>query len=185
MEPDTVDRERPHPNSYWVIKGRFAAGEYPGDLDPIRAESKVRGLLDGGINQFVDLTEARELEPYAHLAMWQGRRIGRDVGWVRRPVRDVSVPDKPGQMTAILDAIDAALGGGRTVYVHCWGGVGRTGTVIGCWLVRHGSTGEEALRQVDELWRSMAKAHPNRDSPETSEQEDYVRDWSETSQWAR
>ena len=96
MEPDTVDRERPHPNSYWVIEGRFAAGEYPGDLDPVRAESKVRGLLDGGIDHFVDLTEARELEPYAPPRdVGRGRRIGRDVGWVRRPIRDVSVPDRP------------------------------------------------------------------------------------------
>ena len=27
---------------------------------------------------------------------------------------------------------------GRKVYVHCWGGVGRTGTVVGCYLVRQG-----------------------------------------------
>ena len=31
------------------------------------------------------------------------------------------------------------------MYLHCWGGVGRTGTVVGCWLVRHGRTGDEAL----------------------------------------
>ena len=33
------------------------------------------------------------------------------------------------------------------VYVHCWGGIGRTGTVVGCWLVRHGMTGDEALAE--------------------------------------
>jgi len=35
-------------------------------------------------------------------------------------------------MHEILDTIDAALSAKRIVYVHCWGGVGRTGTVIGC-----------------------------------------------------
>ncbi len=176
------DVPHPSPNSYWVIEGRFAAGEYPGDLDPIRAESKVKGLLDGGINHFIDLTEEQELEPYADIAEERGLRIGRDVCWERHPILDVSVPDRPQQMTAILDAIDTALDEGRTVYVHCWGGVGRTGTVVGCWLVRHGCTGKEALCQVEELWRSMAKAQPYRDSPETLEQKLFVLNWGEAGQ---
>lgn len=32
----------------------------------------------------------------------------------------------------ILDAIDARLEAGKSVYVHCWGGIGRTDTVAGC-----------------------------------------------------
>jgi protein-tyrosine phosphatase len=35
-------------------------------------------------------------------------------------------------MTTILDAIDESMTAGKPVYVHCWGGMGRTGTVIGC-----------------------------------------------------
>ena len=31
---------RPIPNSYWVREGRFAAGEYPGALDPRDAAAK-------------------------------------------------------------------------------------------------------------------------------------------------
>ena len=81
-------------------------------------------------------------------------------------------------MVAILDAIDHALAEGRNVYVHCWGGVGRTGTVVGCWLVRHGRTGDEALDQVADWWQSMEKADRRR-SPETREQRTYVREWAE------
>ena len=32
--------------------------------------------------------------------------------------------------------------------MHCWGGVGRTGTTVGCWLVRHGRSGTEALAEL-------------------------------------
>ena len=53
------------------------------------------------------------------------------------PIPDISIPADPNQMIAILDAIDAALFEGHGVYIHCWGGVGRTGTVVVCWLKRH------------------------------------------------
>ncbi len=74
-----------------------------------------------------------------------------------------------------LDAIDAALGRGETVYVHCFGGVGRTGTVVGCWLARHGSSGEAALRQVVQ-WRE-GTPDGGRVSPETPEQRRMVLSW--------
>ena len=46
----------------------------------------------------------------------------------------------------ILDEIDGAILNGKTVYVHCLGGIGRTGTVVGCYLVRHGiAAGGKAL----------------------------------------
>jgi len=34
-------------------------------------------------------------------------------------------------MRATLDAIYDAIDAGETLYLHCWGGVGRTGTVVG------------------------------------------------------
>ena len=82
-------------------------------------------------------------------------------------------------MSKILDAIDAAMRDGKTVYVHCLGGVGRTGTVIGCWLVRHGRTGNTALCQIAEWWLGVEKVYRRPISPETREQHEYVRDWTE------
>ena len=104
---------------------------------------------------------------------------GVDLVHERHPIRDASIPRSPTEMVGILDAIDRALIDGRTVYVHCRGGTGRTGTVIGCWLVRWGSSGEEALAQVGEWRNTMAKQPAP--SPETSEQRAYVREWTEPS----
>jgi protein-tyrosine phosphatase len=84
-------------------------------------------------------------------------------------------------MGEILDVIDSALDQGGVVYVHCWGGVGRTGTVVGCHLVRRGMTGDEALARVAELFKNMQKYPRRRRSPETDEQEAYVRSWTELS----
>jgi protein-tyrosine phosphatase len=48
---------------------------------------------------------------------------------MRIPVRDVDIPS-PDTMRSILDAIDSAIDRCQPVYVHCWGGRGRTGTVV-------------------------------------------------------
>ncbi len=47
-----------------------------------------------------------------------------------------------------LDAIDEEIARGGVVFVHCWAGCGRTGVVVGCWLVRHGSDPHDALARI-------------------------------------
>ena len=115
--------DRPIPNSYWVREGRFAAGEYPGALDPRDAAAKVRALIEAGVDCFIDLTQRRDgLAPYEQVAHEQARALGRSVRRESHPITDMSVPRRAAEMAAILDAIDDALDEGRTVYVHCWGG---------------------------------------------------------------
>ena len=174
--------DRPSANSYWVVPNRFAAGEYPGAWDPVEAANRLKTLLDAGIDHYIDLTEQGELLPYFKIAKEQALRLGHTIQWERHPIVDASVPRSPEQMAAILDAIDDALGNNKTVYVHCWGGVGRTGTVVGCWLVRHGHTGDSALRQIADWWQGVEKIRWHPRSPETYEQRAYVRNWVEQGQ---
>ena len=180
---------RPDPplaNSYWVVPGRLAAGEYPGAKHPTAAARKLQTLLRAGIDHFIDLTERQDrLEPYAEIAVQQARRLGVKVAHEAHPIVDVSVPRSARETAGILDAIDEALGDGRNVYVHCWGGTGRTGTIVGCWFVRHGRTGEEALAEIAKRWQGVAKVHQAPVSPHTSEQRDYVRSWTEPTERRR
>jgi protein-tyrosine phosphatase len=169
----------PIPNSYQLFGNRLIAGEYPGDRDEIQARAKLGALLDAGVTTFIDLTEPHELTPYDMLVAKMAEARGEVVTCRRLPIRDVSVPKSSAVMHEILDEIDAALDRGGVVYVHCWGGVGRTGTVVGCHLVRRGMTGGEALAKVAELFKHMEKYPRRRRSPETDEQEAYVRAWKE------
>lgn len=167
---------QPIANCYWVAPGKQLAGEYPIDLDEKTSPAKLRALQEGGVTAFIDLTEAHEpargapLRPYSHLLGSASHR--------RFPIRDGSAPGTPEQMTAILDAIDRQIDAEGTVYVHCWGGVGRTGTVIGCWLARHGYKGPAALNQLRELWQACPKSRW-RETPERPCQERYILNWRE------
>ena len=168
---------QPIANCYWVEPGKLLAGEYPIDLDEKTSLEKLLALKDGGVTAFIDLTEANEpaggtpLRPYADLLESASHR--------RFPIRDTSIPDSPELTTNILDTIDRHINAGQTVYVHCWGGVGRTGTVVGCWLARHGYRGQAALDRLEMLWQACPKSD-YRDSPESESQRDYVRHWGET-----
>ena len=167
---------RPIRHCYWVEPGRLLAGEYPRELDEEASREKVRALTGAGVTHFIDLTEEGEtfltlLEPYAHLAA--------PAKHLRFPIRDMTTPASPEVAAAALDAIDEAIAGGGTAYVHCLGGIGRTGTIVGCWLVRHGRGGEEALVHLAELWRQNPKSRIWADTPQTEEQRDYIRRWRE------
>jgi hypothetical protein len=173
-----VSDARPHANTYWVEPDRFLAGEYPGASTAVAAAAKLVRFLDAGIDTFIDLTEAHELEPYDALLQEEAHRRGLLVRYHRFPIRDVDVPRHMAEMTKILDTIADALAGGRRIYVHCWGGVGRTGTVVGCHLVRGGLDGDAALSKLGELFSAMDKAS-FRSSPETEAQRAWVRAWRE------
>jgi protein-tyrosine phosphatase len=146
-----VPRGDPEPGpirgSYWIEPGRLLAGPYPaGQLDRL-----------AGIDVVIALTEEDELPPYD---LEPGVRL------VRRPIRDFGCPE-PAQLRATLDVLEGELAAGHVVYLHCRGGVGRTGTVLACRLVRGGLAPEEALSRL----RSIGKG------PETEEQRRLVLGW--------
>jgi protein-tyrosine phosphatase len=170
--------KRPHGNTYWVEPGRLLAGEYPAEPYGSAATTKLRQYLDAGVDYFVDLTEDGELEPYEALLHAEAAERGKKVEYRRFPIRDGSIPKSPGQMCEILDIIETALRKKATVYVHCLGGIGRTGTVIGCHLTRHGHAGDAALTRLRQLFADMDKARFTR-SPENAVQENWVRNWQE------
>lgn len=169
--------QRPHENTYWVEPNRLLAGEYPASTEAALAPGRLQAYLDCGITDFIDLTTPGELDPYQGLLEDLARSRALEIGYWRQPIVDMSVPESPGVMTRILDEIDSRIESGGTVYVHCWGGIGRTGMVIGCHLVRQGLTGDAALAELARLWPQMEKSAWYETTPQTPEQFAFVRNW--------
>ena len=172
----------PFPSSYWVIPGRLLAGEYPGGKDAHDASNKLRSLLDSGIYQIINLMEADEtghqgepFVPYDDRVADLANRSHREVTCLRYPIKDLTVP-APSHMVDILDTIDKALENRTSIYIHCWGGVGRTGTVVGCFLMRHGLADKDNVIECIK-WLRGKDPKARRISPETDEQRDFVSSW--------
>ena len=163
-------------NYYWVVENKFLAGEYPRNKDEKTSRGKIDGLIGLGVTAFIDLThEADGMEPYIKFL---DNYKSRGISYQRFPIPDVSIPASEMATKEILDTIDQHIANDRVVYLHCWGGVGRTGVIVGCWLARHGFAGEKALSHLRKLWQQNPKSRFKR-SPETPAQERYIKEWEE------
>jgi hypothetical protein len=145
-------------------------------------ETKLASLLDCGIRRVVNLMEASEIDHNGRLFSDYTKKLrelamerGVDASMKRFSIRDVSIPFRS-IMKEILDHIDRNITEGLPTYVHCWGGKGRTGTVVGCYLARHGiAVGKDALETIKHLRLHDASSYEP--SPETREQCDMVVSW--------
>jgi len=151
-------------HAWWIEPGRILAGEYPASPDPALHGVKLALLADAGIRTIVDLASPGDGRA-AYDVDWTAIAEIRGLSFkrVHHPIPDLGVVDDKG-FQAIVNDIDREFADGRGVYVHCWGGVGRTGTVAGIWHVSRGRSVDEALTAIAEARRGTRKA--SRQCPE-------------------
>lgn len=140
-------------NFSWVVKGVLCACSWP------RSPSEINWLRKAGVKAIVSLSEERQPPISAHEYM--------DCYVI--PVEEFEAPAME-QMTEFVNICDKAAAENKPVCVHCRMGLGRTGVMIACYLIKnYNQTAEEAIRNV-RLMRPY--------SIETREQERAVRDFS-------
>ena len=95
-------------NSYWVLPGKVLAGEHPGGTNREATRERLQRLIDAGVECFIDLTETGEVKPY-------DGELPFSIEYLRKPIRDHSVPAQRVHMMEILDCLHDAVQSGREI----------------------------------------------------------------------
>jgi protein-tyrosine phosphatase len=82
------------------------------------------------------------------------------------PIADLQVPRSEAQLAKVLDEVTTKLSAGKNVVVHCRQGIGRTGLIAACLLIKSGMSPGAAVESVSAA-RGMAV-------PETPEQREWI-----------
>ncbi|CAE7600943.1 unnamed protein product [Symbiodinium pilosum] len=189
----------------WLLPGHLMIGRYP-YLNPVYcmsqqdADAQLRSLLDAGVTTFVCLQSeippqigagavwpksgvpvrgfAGSFMPYAAKA----QRLAPDkpLQFLHCPIQDLNTPQSQ-ELSELVADLSQRMEAGEVIYLHCWGGRGRSGVVAACLLGRFFNLPPaECLRVVQDGYSSrgseldigaLAK------SPQTDEQRQFVKLW--------
>lgn len=186
----------------WLIPGRLMLGRYP-FVSPVYCPSlsdghaQLRSLLEVGINTFVCLQS--ELPPQD--APWPSQGIAvpgfqgafqpygaaacegaeEELRFLHSPIADLGTPGLA-ELSALVRDLKQRILRDEKIYLHCWGGRGRSGVVGACLLGALDDTlsPQEALDAVQRgysLRASRLDVGALSRSPQTPEQRDFVLRW--------
>jgi len=180
----------PTRESNWVILDRLMVGAYPSSFDDAENEQILRGLLECGITTFVCLQLEYQhgvpesqwragvsLRPYIEDAMEiceKDRSTGlivapEDLKFLHHGIVDCGTTTDLTVLELALDVCFRMLSD-EIIYLHCWGGHGRTGTVVAVALgLMYDLSSSEALART-QLYHDLRVCSLNVPSPQTPQQ---------------
>lgn len=149
-----------------VLPGKHGAStRYPGRIYAQDLGRDLGALSSAGIVLLELLVEDAELQRWGDVRLVD-EAATRGIDVRRHPMPDGGIPAALDEMDAILDELHDARCRGNAA-IACMGGVGRTGMVAACALVRQGMDPRTAITRV------RAARHP--EAVETRQQQDFVR----------
>jgi hypothetical protein len=115
-------------------------------------------------------------EPAPNFRSYYRDAGGADAKFVHFGIKDMSPASSLEALDRLVRELTERVHRGEIIYVHCWGGAGRTGLVAACLLgaLYPSMEADEALQRVQAYF--SARSEPGH-SPETDAQVQQVRDW--------
>ena len=184
--------------SNWVIPGVLCVGGYPSAMAPDQAATYAQAITDAGIDTVLNLMQNNELKRFRQYAGLMEHYYfannsasspapssaaavstvsPRRMDFLHYPIEDRSIPEDGGTFLGLVAELVSRLVGGSKVYVHCWGGHGRTGTLVSVLLAALYPgllpTPDHALDLCQRLHASRAY-NPLHRSPEDGLQKKFV-----------
>ncbi len=151
---------------YWIDErwpGKLAVSARPRGGDWL--EDEVSDWKRSGVDAVLSLLEKAE-EQEMNLEK-EGEAV-RDQGleFISLPIPDRQAPPSETKVTATIDRTTQTLKSGKNVLVHCRQGIGRSGLIAACLLIRKGMSPGAALEKV--------MAVRGVEVPETREQREWI-----------
>ena len=189
----------PTPESNWVIPGVLLVGAFPAEIDDTITFFQISEILKRGINKFVCLqneyrTDVPEeiwkageaLRPYFNDVVNIVENKDKfetfaksivcdktDLSFVHFPIKDCGVAADESVLLLCQQLVQSIYEGNK-LYIHCWGGHGRTGTVVCIMLcIMYGISAEEAMERCQKM-HDTREHHVEVGSPQTQVQRDQV-----------
>ena len=154
------------------VEAGFVVGPHPDRTGNGVSEAFLHTLHNEHITCIIDLTSPLDGGTFPSEVLL---RAIPELHIFSYPIPDLGVPSVP-LMLAILDCIDTARADQKRIYLHCAAGIGRSGLVVACWLIRHGLSSTAALVQLAALRGPLHHLAP---APETAGQHEFVHNWHE------
>lgn len=152
------------------------AGEYPvWDWDDSIGRMQIQMFTDFGINFFIDLTESGEMPPYAQF-------LSPSIERYRLHIPNRGTPAAVEDVVRLFQVIECTLSDKpfTNIYIHCLGGVGRTGTIVACYYIYFKQmAADEALAEMRRMFSSHERA-VWMSAPETEAQIDFIHTFANT-----
>lgn len=143
------------PNGFtWIDRPRLAAMAEP------TSQEEYQWLREQGIQYVISLAETPPRRVWVNEAGLFSLHV---------PIEDMQPPTQE-QIDQVLEGIEKGIANQLGVGIHCTAGLGRTGTILACWLAR-----QENIPARDAIAR-VRQMRPG--SIETAEQEDAVSEFT-------
>lgn len=167
---------KPIEYSYQVSRNVFA-GEHPlFDIYKNSIKGNIPTLLKFGITVFLDLTQSYEVPEYASFLPSKVQRIPF-------PIRNCDVPSSIESVIGLFRRLEQLLHEQphAKLYIHCHGGVGRTGTIVVCYYIYFEHLSFD--KALDKMRRQYAQSPRSKfmNAPENKRQIEYVKEFAEYS----
>ena len=130
-------------NFSWLIDGKLAGSAIPTSKD------EIKWVQEQGVKSIVTIREESLADEWI-----------KDVNYLHVMSNDMGVPEFNDLIHAV-DFIHRRITNNEPVLVHCLAGLGSTGTVLACYLVKYQNmTADEATQKVREERPGSIQSYP-------------------------
>jgi protein-tyrosine phosphatase len=157
---------------FWIDgpwPGRLAISPRPRGGDWL--EEEMKAWRRAGIDAVVSLLTPEEAADL-NLEQEQLHSEANGIEFYSLPIADRSVPASDRDAAQLIGKLDAALGRGKRVAVHCRQGIGRSALIAAGLLIEQGFSPEEAIHRVSRARHAV--------TPETPEQRAWIDSFAAT-----